>query len=183
MYSATLNKGLFHIWKGVLPGCILSPCWFNLCGISIMKWGKLKREVSVYTKSKDVTQKELCHCPYPQLWKPEFRGFVHRVMQELKQRSPRFYKETHFIWNRLWEVQGFPSGSDGKEYVCNAREWVLSLGWEHPLEKELATHSSVLPWRILCTEEPGGLQSMVSQRVAHNWETMLSLHFTWEGQA
>ena len=41
---------------------------------------------------------------------------------------------------------------------------VLSLGWEDPLEEEMATHSSVLAWEILRTEEPGGLQSMGSQR-------------------
>ena len=43
--------------------------------------------------------------------------------------------------------------------------WVLSLGWEDPLEKEMAIHSSILAWRILWTEEPGGLQSMGFQRV------------------
>ena len=41
--------------------------------------------------------------------------------------------------------------------------WVHSLGWEDPLEKGMATHSSVLAWRIPWTEEPGGLQSMGSQ--------------------
>ena len=44
---------------------------------------------------------------------------------------------------------------------------VQSLGWEDPLEEEMATHSSVLAWRIPLTEEPGGLQSMGSQRVRH----------------
>jgi len=43
---------------------------------------------------------------------------------------------------------------------------VKSLGWEDPLEKEVATHSSIV-WRIPWTEEPGGLQSMGSQRVGH----------------
>ena len=43
--------------------------------------------------------------------------------------------------------------------------WVLSLGRENPLEKGMATHSSILAWRIPWTEEPGGLQSMGSQRV------------------
>ena len=38
--------------------------------------------------------------------------------------------------------------------------WVRSLGWEDPLEKDMATHSSILAWRIPWTEEPGGLQSM-----------------------
>ena len=46
--------------------------------------------------------------------------------------------------------------------------WVRSLGWEDPLEKEMATHSSILAWRIPWTEEPGGLQSTGSQRVGHN---------------
>ena len=45
---------------------------------------------------------------------------------------------------------------------------VLSLGWEDPLEKEMATHSSILAWKISWTEEPGGLQSMGSQRVGHD---------------
>ena len=46
--------------------------------------------------------------------------------------------------------------------------WVGSLGWEHPLEKGMATHSSILAWRIPLTEEPGRLQSMGSQRVGHD---------------
>ena len=45
--------------------------------------------------------------------------------------------------------------------------WVQSLGWEDPLEKGMATQSSILAWRIPWTEEPGGLQSMGSQRVGH----------------
>ena len=45
---------------------------------------------------------------------------------------------------------------------------VRSLGWEDPLEKEMASHSSILAWKISWTEEPGGLQSIGSQRVGHN---------------
>ena len=45
---------------------------------------------------------------------------------------------------------------------------VLSLGWEDPLEKEMATHSSILAWKIPRTEEPGRLQSMGSQRIRHD---------------
>ena len=45
---------------------------------------------------------------------------------------------------------------------------VRSLGWEDPLEKEMATHSSILAWKTSWTEEPGGLQSMGSQRVRHD---------------
>ena len=46
--------------------------------------------------------------------------------------------------------------------------WVRSLGREDPLEEEMATHSSILAYKILGTEEPGGLRSMESQRVRHN---------------
>ena len=52
---------------------------------------------------------------------------------------------------------------------------VRSLGWEDPLEKEMATQSSILAWRIPWTEELGRLQSMGSQRVGHDWVTSLSL--------
>ena len=46
--------------------------------------------------------------------------------------------------------------------------WVQSLGWEDPLEEGMATHSSILVWRIPWTEEPRGLQSIGSQRVGHD---------------
>ena len=46
--------------------------------------------------------------------------------------------------------------------------WVRSRGWEDPVEKEMATHSSILAWRIPWVEEPGGLQSTGSQRVRHD---------------
>ena len=52
--------------------------------------------------------------------------------------------------------------------------WVRSLGREDPLEKEMATHSSTLAWKILWKEKPGRLQSMGSQRVGHDWATLLS---------
>ena len=53
--------------------------------------------------------------------------------------------------------------------------WVQSLDWEDLLEKEMATHSSTLAWKIPWTEEPGRLQSMGSQRVGHDRATSLSL--------
>ena len=71
----------------------------------------------------------------------------------------------------------FPGGSDGKESAWNQiRVW--SLGGEDPLENEMASHCSILAWRMPWTEEPGGLQSMGSQRVRHNWATnILPLSF------
>ena len=53
--------------------------------------------------------------------------------------------------------------------------WVQSLGWEDPLEKEMAIHSSILAWKIPWTEEPGRLQSVGSLRVGHNLVTLLSI--------
>ena len=53
---------------------------------------------------------------------------------------------------------------------------VQSLGQADPLEKEMATHSSTLAWKIPCTEDPGRLQSMWSQRIGHDWATSLSLY-------
>ena len=55
-----------------------------------------------------------------------------------------------------------------KNLSVKQETWVRFLGWEDPLEKEMATHSSILAWRIPWTEEPGGLQSMGLQRVGHN---------------
>ena len=58
-----------------------------------------------------------------------------------------------------------------KNLPAKQKTWVRSLGWEDPLEKEMATHSSILAWEIPWTEEPGGLQSMASQRVGHDLAT------------
>ena len=49
--------------------------------------------------------------------------------------------------------------------------WAWFLGWEDPLGKGMATHSSILAWRIPWTDKPGELQYMWSQKVEHNWET------------
>ena len=52
-----------------------------------------------------------------------------------------------------------------KKLPAMQETWVRSLGWEDPLQEEMATHSSILAWKIPWTEKPGGLQSMGSQRV------------------
>ena len=64
-----------------------------------------------------------------------------------------------------------------KHLPAKGKTWVQSLGREDPLEKEMATHSSTLAWKIPWTEEPGKLQSMGSQRVGHDWVTSLHFHF------
>ena len=62
----------------------------------------------------------------------------------------------------------FPRGSDSKASVYNVGDRVQSLGWEDPLEKEMAINSSTIAWKIPWTEEPGRLQSMGLQRVGHD---------------
>jgi len=64
--------------------------------------------------------------------------------------------------------QNFPGSSEVKASACNAGDWVRPLGQEDPLEKEMATNSSILAWIIPWMENPGGLQSTGSQRVGHN---------------
>ena len=75
------------------------------------------------------------------------------------------------IWKRkgkfsepLFWSMGFPSGSEVKNLPTKQETWVQSLGGEDALEKEIATHSSILSWRIPWTEEPGGLKSMESEK-------------------
>ena len=53
---------------------------------------------------------------------------------------------------------------------------VWSLSWENPLEKEMATHSSILAWRIPWSKEPDRLQSIGSQRVWHDWSDLAHTH-------
>ena len=74
---------------------------------------------------------------------------------------------------------GFPSDSAVKNppVMQEPQETQIpALGLEDPLEEEMATHSSILAWRILWTEESGRLQSMGSQRVGHNWSDSARVH-------
>ena len=83
------------------------------------------------------------------------------------------FKWKWYLETTVWAYGGFRSGSVVKRkkkiHLPMQETWVWSLGQEDPLEKEMATHSSILTWKIPWTEEPGGLQSMESQRVGHDW--------------
>ena len=72
------------------------------------------------------------------------------------------------IYDICFQISDFPGGSDGKASAYKWETQVRSLGWEDPLEKEMATHCSTLVWKIPWMEEPGRLQSMGSQTVRHN---------------
>ena len=73
---------------------------------------------------------------------------------------------------------GLPGGSDSKESACNAEDLSSVPGLGRSLEKEMATHSSILAWEIPWTEEPGRLQSMGSTTNTHR-HTPISLVFSF----
>ena len=66
---------------------------------------------------------------------------------------------------------GFPRGSDSREFDCYVGDPGSIPGLRRSLEKGMAVHSSLLAWRIPWTEEPGGIQSMGSKTVRHDWAT------------
>ena len=81
-------------------------------------------------------------------------------------RSGRYPREgTGFPLQYSW---AFLVAQTVKNPPAMQETWVRYLGWEDPLEEGMETHSSILTWRIPCTEEPGRLQSMGSQRIGHD---------------
>ena len=86
--------------------------------------------------------------------------------------------ESGVLWAGLCILKlpmSFPSGDSGKELACQGRRHetqIWFLGWKDPLEKEMATHSSIVAWWSLGTEKLGGLQSIGSQRIIHDWSNL-----------
>ena len=96
-------------------------------------------------------------------------------------KSPRVSYPTAFrLFKYDMTSEGFPGSSVVKKNLPAMQEmpemWIQSLSQEDPLEECMATHSSILAWRILWTEEPGGLQSMWLQRVRHDWSDWTCTH-------
>ena len=98
--------------------------------------------------------------PPPSLHHLSFTSCAHSLRAAPLAHSSVFFS---LIWVLPWWVS-----------ACSAED----LGWEDPLEKEMATPSSILAWRIPWMEEPGGLQSTGLQRVGHDWATSLSLYLS-----
>ena len=120
------------------------------------------------------------------MWKFSSRQ---RDITERKKKKKSKHKHSFLVytnglssfWPLFWLKRGLPWWISSEESACNVgdlqKTQLQSLGQEDPLEEEMATQSSILPWRIPRTEEPGGLQSMGSQ----SW-TQLSTHaghFFW----
>ena len=110
--------------------------------------GNLISDSSAFSKSSLYLWKFLVHI----LLKPSWKGFEH-YLASMQNEHNCVIAQTVKNLPIMWET------------------WVWSLGQEDPLENGMATHSSVLAWRIPWTEEPGGLQSMGLQRVRNNWAT------------
>ena len=92
------------------------------------------------------------------------------VLRELIHKSNLFVSTTKLRPSLVAQVKNLPAMQELQETQ------VLSLGWEGPLEEGMATHSSILAWRIPWTEEPGGLQSTGSQRVGHDGRDLACTH-------
>ena len=104
-----------------------------------------------------------------------WKMFGKKKFHEIPKNTTWICHSSSTIYIALTLYLGFPGGSDGKVSACNAGDMVWSMDQEDPLEKEMATHSSIPAWRIPWTEEPGKLQYMGSQRVRHDWTTNITL--------
>ena len=136
------------------------PCWRNLADTS-------------WTKSLGSTSPALSchyHAPCDRTWCDVMWRTLHLFS---KSRDPSLTGEN----TREMQIeghstkQGFPGSSSVKNPLTMQETRVQSLGHEDPVEEEVASHTSILAWRIPQIQEPGGLQSMGSQRVRHNWAT------------
>ena len=81
------------------------------------------------------------------------------------EKNQEVYRQTGIYREYIWASL---VAQTVKNLPATQETWVQSLGWEDALEKGMATHSSILAWRIPWTEEPGVLQMMGSQKVRHN---------------
>ena len=112
--------------------------------------------------------------PLEEEWQPTpvFSPGESHGQRSLAGHSPQGHKELDVTqYASAFFTHNFSSSLVAQRLKCLPamwETWVRSLGREDPLEKEMATHSSILAWRIPWTEEPGRLQSMGSQRVGHD---------------
>ena len=119
------------------------------------------------------------------IWKNAYLGLlpvlfmVSFAVQKLVSLTSFHFLIFGFFFYSLGRLESSLVAQMVKRLLAMRETQVRSLGWEDLLEKETATHSSTLAWRIPRMEEPGRLQSMGSQRVGHDWATSLSLLGDW----
>ena len=119
------------------------------------------QESSPTPQLKSINSSALILLHSPTLWLSSKRIQITNISKDVEKWESLYTVSGNVIWASLvaQSVKNLPAVQETR---------VRSLGWEDPLEKEMATHSSILAWKISCTEEPGGLQSMGWQRVGHD---------------
>ena len=142
-----------------------STCWGATEPLCCNSWGRALELVS-HNSWACVLQQE-----QPPQWE------AHTPQLESSLLSPQLKKDTPFLVALVWWVkfQSLPPGKLTETHPCNTSKIPFILYISKFLENKMATHSSVLAWRIPGMGEPGGLQSTGSQRVGHDWVTSLSL--------
>ena len=125
---------------------LLCPVWLLVTPWTVAHQAPLSMEFS--------RQENLCGLPFPSLGNLPNPGLLHcrQILYHLASLVAQIVNHLPTMWET----------------------WVRSLGWEDPWEKEMATHSSILVWKIPWTEESSRLQSMGSQGVRHYWVTSRS---------
>ena len=137
----------------IRPGHTMAVC-FHQCEASRHK----DKTESICNLNSKVTYHHFCHLL--------FIGSESLVPAQTQ--SEKVTQDLMNIWRQGLLGLIFHSGSESKASTFNAGDWGSIPGSRRSLEKEMATHSSILTWETLWTEEPGGLLSMGSQRVGHN---------------
>ena len=124
--------------------------WADLCPPSKICWGHHSESDLVWRQSQKLS----------------LEGWPHGSV-DVRLRPPEKTWKTFLLFKTSLVAQKV------KRLPTTQETWVRSLSWEDLLEKEMATTSSLLAWRIPWTEEPGGLQSTGLQRIGHDWASSL----------
>ena len=140
--------------------CFLSMFWDGCSPSSAIKLGYLILVAIAFPFFKSLT---VYQDLFPGRVRYEEKVFLYNLQSSI--RSPTL----HWIGDKY----RLPCSSNGKESACNAGDQVWSLGWEDPLEKGMAIHSSIVAWRIPWTEGPGGLV----HRVTNSWTQLSNWHY------
>ena len=140
----------FHLWFGKIPHAVeqLCPSTTTTEPVCLNYWRPYAPKSALYNKRRHCSEKPAC---------------CNAVMKN----SPNLLQRGVFQVALVVKP------------VCQCRKcetWVRSLAWEDLLEEGMATHSSILAWRIPWTGEPGSLQSIGSQRVGHDWSNSAWTH-------
>ena len=172
--------------------------WLNLLGVqetlkSLLQHQNPKASIYMLGKVTLYIRHIFCVCPIPNFSRDIHSSYPHCyhantyfIQYKFSPRS-QLIDSVVTVWSKLglwipslrfwtseWEFWQSLVAQTVKCLPAMRETWVRSLGQEDPLEKEMATHSSTLAWKIPWMKEPGRLQSMGSQRVGHDWATSLT---------